>query len=263
MRDSDTRLLIAAAETAAEIATRHFGRDPRTWEKADQSPVTEADLDVDTALREVLTAARPDYGWLSEETPDDPDRLRARRVFVVDPIDGTRTFLEGGRSWCHSLAVVEGGVPVAAVVYQPLRQRMWVAEARGGARLNDTRLRVADRRQADGAQVLAGRPTLDPARWPGGLPLLGRHYRPSLAYRLALVAEGRFDAMVTLMPAWEWDIAAGALILGEAGGTVTDRAGAPLRFNAPGRRTNGVLAAGPALHDALLQGLTGTTAPAR
>ena len=117
MPEPDLALLRDAAKAAGEIATKHFRKDPEAWDKgAGQGPVTEADIEVDTMLREELTAARPDYGWLSEETADNATRLDRERVFVVDPIDGTRAFMDGKTGFSHALAVVEQGVPVAAVV---------------------------------------------------------------------------------------------------------------------------------------------------
>ena len=110
---ADVPLLVDAARAAGEIALSFFRRDPKVYTKTDQSPVTEADLAVDAYLRETLQAARPDHGWLSEETADTADRLSRRRVFVVDPIDGTRAFIRGEDSWSVSLAVVEDGIAVA------------------------------------------------------------------------------------------------------------------------------------------------------
>jgi myo-inositol-1(or 4)-monophosphatase len=248
---TDLPLLIDAARAAGEIARRHWRADPQVWDKGAEGPVTEADLAVDRHLRGALLAARPGYGWLSEETPDDASRLAAEHAFIVDPIDGTRAFLAGETSWAHSLAISEGGSITAAVVYLPVEAKLYAAAAGQGATLNGTPLRVASAPSPDGARVLANRAALDPAHWREGLPRIDRHFRPSLAYRLALVAEGRFDAMLTFRPAWEWDIAAGALLVGEAGGAATDRRGAALRFNTPDRRLDGVVAAGHDLHGAL------------
>ena len=250
----DLALLIEAAQGAGRIAARYFREEPETWEKPDGTgPVTEADLAVDGMLRDRLCAARPGYGWLSEETPDNPERLGANRVFVVDPIDGTRAFIEGSSAFSHSLAVVEAGTVIAAVVYLPIRGKLYAAAKGGGATLNDAPIRASDAMELHKAEVLATKHTLSPAHWPRGVPPVTRAYRPSLAYRMALVGEGRFDAMVTFRATWEWDIAAGALIIEEAGGRVTDATGAALAFNRKVPQVPGVLAAGGALHGPLLQ----------
>ncbi len=253
MPETDLSLLIDAAQDAGEIARRFVGNDLDISHKdADNSPVTAADLAVNRMLEDKLRHARPDYGWLSEESPDNAARLSAEALFVIDPIDGTRSFIEGSRTWAHALAVVRDGRVEAAVVYLPLRDKLYAASLGHGARLNGRPIGVSRRAESDGAEVLATRPSVDPRHWPGGLPDLRRSHRPSLAYRLSLVAEGRYDAMVTFRPSWEWDIAAGALILTEAGARVTDRRGGALRFNNPHPQTDGVLAANPALHGALL-----------
>lgn len=256
MPGSDLSLLIDAAKAAGAEARRHFRGDLEIRHKeGDGSPVTQADLAVNRVLEAMLRPARPDYGWLSEESPDRAARLTRDRVFIVDPIDGTRSFIEGSETWAHALAVVNRGVVEAAVVYLPVRDKLYAAAAGGGARLNGLPIAVGRHAGADDASILAARPALEDRHWPGGLPRLDRSYRPSLAYRLSLVAEGRYDSMLTLRPTWEWDIAAGALILSEAGARITDRRGGPLRFNNPHPQTDGVLAANPALHAALLDRL--------
>ncbi|MFD1196678.1 inositol monophosphatase family protein [Seohaeicola saemankumensis] len=253
MPATDLDLLIAAAQAAGQLATSFSGPTAKRWDKdAGAGPVTEADLAVDRLLRERLTGARPDYGWLSEETPDSPDRLDRARVFIVDPIDGTRSFIDGSATWAHSLAVAEDGQITAAVVFLPLKNKLYTAAAGQGACLNGNPIRASAPDGISGASMLAARPVYDPGNWRGNaVPAMERHHRPSLAYRLSLVAEGRFDAMLTLRPSWEWDIAAGALILQEAGARTTDRTGAALRFNNPHPQVNGVLAAGDRLHRAL------------
>ena len=256
MPGSDLDLLTQAAEEAGRIATRarRRGLDPEM--KPDGAgPVTEADLATDRYLRETLLAARPDHGWLSEETPDDPARLATARQFIVDPIDGTRAFIEGSRDWAHSLAIAEAGEIVAAVVHLPDRGALYAAERGGGATLNGAPLRVSDRSAAEGATVLANRGSVEPRLWPGGLPPFRRTFRSSLAYRLCLVAEGRFDAMVSLRPTWEWDVAAGALIVAEAGGRAAEPDGAPLAFNTSRAQSRSGIVAGGALFPVLRRAL--------
>jgi len=251
--EHDLALLRAVAVEAGRIATGFFGGTYISQDKPDNAgPVTEADLAVNRMLEDRLRAARPDYGWLSEETEDTADRLAHKRVFIVDPIDGTRNFIEGGKSWSHSLAVVEEGRVIAAVVFLPMRDRLFAASRGGGATLNDAPIYGSSRSDLSGATLLSTRPVMKPEFWKNGLvPTVERVYRPSLAYRLALVAQGRFDAMITLRDSWEWDIAAGALLLEEAGAMVSDRHGAGLVFNNPRPMLSGVVAAGTGMHGAL------------
>ncbi len=262
MPASDLPLLIEAAHEAGEVALTYAGETARRWDKPDGAgPVTEADLAVNETLAHRLRGARPDYGWLSEETEDSPDRLAAERVFIIDPIDGTRSFIEGSGTWALSLAVAERGQPTAAVIYLPRRDLLYAAAAGEGASLNGVAIQVSRQRDLASASVLAARPGLAPEHWRDGkVPRFRRAHRPSLAYRLARVAEGRFDAMFTLRPSWEWDIAAGDLILREAGARTSDKSGAALRFNNPVPQVNGVVAANPALHARLISALAGDKA---
>lgn len=250
MPATDLTLLIDAAHEAGRIATGFTGTTARKWDKPDGAgPVTEADLAVNEMLEDRLQSARPDYGWLSEETEDNADRLDRKRVFIVDPIDGTRSFVEGSDTWAHALAVVEDGIVTAGVVYLPLRDLMYVASVGQGAFLNGTRIAPSDLDDLNLADMLATRPNMDPAHWrDADVPTFTRSHRPSLAYRMALVAQGLFDGMLTFRPSWEWDIAAGDLILREAGAICTDQTGAQMRFNNRHPQVNGVVAAGPKLH---------------
>lgn len=252
----DLVLLIEAAQAAGRIAMRFWRQAPKSWDKGgEHGPVSEADLAVNAALHDRLMAARPGYGWLSEETPDDTARLARDRVFVLDPIDGTRAFLAGEDGFSISLAVVQAGRPVAGVVHLPAKGRTYAAGADGPATRDGVPIGCSQRAEVTGADVLTSRAALAPEHWPGGVPDLKRSFRTSLAYRLCLAAEGRHDAMLTLRDTWEWDIAAGVLIAERAGCRVTDRRGRPLRFNAAHPQVDGVVAANPVLHLALIGGL--------
>lgn len=253
----DLPLLIDAARMAGRVATSFVGKTARSWDKADDAgPVTEADLAVNDMLQTSLRAARPDYGWLSEESEDTADRLSRDRVFIIDPIDGTRSFVEGSNTWAHSIAVAENGVITAAAVYLPLRKRLYAAALGQGATLNGMPLAASRNTHMESSTILAARPAMLSRYWKSGVePQFKRSYRPSLAYRLALVGAGRFDGMITLRRSWEWDIAAGALIVSEAGGAITDQTGQPLRFNNPDPRLNGVVAASTTVQPALIDAL--------
>lgn len=253
---TDLDLLIDAARASGDIAMRYFKDAPEVWEKSDgQGPVTEADLYVNRQLAADLRSARPEYGWLSEETEDGHERTGDEHVFIVDPIDGTRAFLEGSKDWAHSLAIVRRGTPVAAVVYLPVRDALYAAALGAGATLNGAPLNVASNKPMEAATVLSSKLNVAPKYWSGAVPPFKRTFRSSLAYRMALVAEGRFDAMVTLRPTWEWDVAAGSLIVTEAGGTVSDQTGKAPLFNNSHPQINGMVAGG-GIHAALVAALT-------
>ena len=253
MPERDLALLVEAAEQAGRIAMGYWKHAPRVWDKADGAgPVTEADLAVNQMLATHLRGARPGYGWLSEETPDTSDRLASDRVFIIDPIDGTRAFVAGEAQFAHAIAVAEAGHVIAGVVFLPAKRLLYAATADGPATLNGQPIRASDRSAITGASVLATAPAFAPDIWPGGVPDMTRHFRASLAYRVCLVADGSFDAMLTVRPAWEWDIAAATLIAERAGARVSDRHGKDLAFNRPDPRSQGVFAAAPALHMALM-----------
>lgn len=252
---ADLQLLIDAAHEAGRIATPFVNADPEIWDKPDGAgPVTEADLAVNRMLETELQAARPDYGWLSEESPPDGERLNRDRVFIIDPIDGTRSFIEGSQTWAHSLAIAERGKVVAGVVFLPMRNKLYTGALGLGAHLNDRPLLPSKHSDLETASVLAARPVMQEKHW-HVIPEFKRSHRPSIAYRLSLVAEGQFDAMVTLRPSWEWDIAAGAIILEEAGAVTSDKTGEGLQFNNADPRQAGMLTANQQLHGQILKAL--------
>lgn len=255
MPANDLDLLIQAARVAGDIARPFFEGENRVWDKGNDDPVTEADLAVNTHLAETLQSARPGYGWLSEETEDTDARLGKSRVFIIDPIDGTRAFVAGEKTWAHSIAITEDGAPIAGVVYLPMLDLMFAATRGQGASLNGAPIAASNVSDTDGATVLASRPAFAEKHWPHGVPGFKRHFRPSLAYRLCLVAQGRFDAMLTIRDSWEWDIAAGALIASEAGAGTSDRFGHGLVFNHSHPKSQGVVVAGKALHGQIIDAL--------
>jgi len=245
----DLDLLIRAAEAAGELAMQYWKRAPKYWDKGgDAGPVSEADLAVNELLAHMLCKARPDYGWLSEESQDDPVRLSAHRLFVVDPIDGTRAFLSDEPGFAHAIAVVEDGEVIAGVVHLPVFEDTYSATRGGIARLNGQPIRAAQTEALDDSSLLASKICDAPENWRNARPDYRRFFRPSLAWRLCLVAEGRFDASLTVRPTWEWDVAAASLIANCAGVVVTDRHGIAPGFNNASAQIEGLLAAPPALH---------------
>lgn len=252
----DLELLRTCAVTAGIIAAGYFRRDLKTWTKANASPVTEADILVDKFLNTALCAARPDYGWLSEETADNDERLTAKRVFIIDPIDGTRGFIRGDDGWTISLAVVEDGRPIAGVVYAPARDEMYDAHVEGGARLNGTRL--TRRPLPRPGPVIPAPGAVHAELQAAGLDYVRGPHLPSLAYRLVQIASGGLDAVVVRRGSQDWDIAGAAIILAECGIGFEDVCAGPIMFNGADVR-HGALAAHsemslkPALHKALVK----------
>ncbi|MFN0194221.1 MAG: 3'(2'),5'-bisphosphate nucleotidase CysQ [Aestuariivirga sp.] len=248
----DLALLIRAAQGAGEIAMQYWRNSPRAWDKADGAgPVTEADMAVNVYLETLLRTARPDYGWLSEESPDDGGRAKCEHVFIVDPIDGTRSFIAGEQIFAHAIAVSRGGKITAGVVYLPALGKLYAAALGGAATLNGEVIHAGTAVNLSRPSILTGKPSLAADRWLGGPPELDRHFRPSLAYRLCLVADGSFDGVLSFRPCWEWDIAAGSLIAQAAGAMATGPHGQTLMFNVhPDPRSAGLWAAGADLHAA-------------
>jgi myo-inositol-1(or 4)-monophosphatase len=254
--DSDDRdLLVASVREAGAIARKYFGGRYKSWHKSRGNPVTEADIEIDAFLKEKLLAARPDYGWLSEETADDPARLTKQCIFVVDPIDGTYGFLKGRPHFTIVAAVVTQGRPVAAAVYNPITEEMFEAAAGRGSHTSGAPLKVSAKSDFAHSRLLAGRDFVDDPHWRTPWPPLTVESRSSIAYRMGLVARGDFDAMISLSDKSDWDLAAGDLIVREAGGRVSSQSGETLRYNQPRPVQSGVVCAGPALHERLLERL--------
>ena len=232
---------------AGRIAEARCGSGFRRWEKVPGQPVCEVDLEVDAFLREHLAALDPEAGWLSEETIDSSDRIERRRLWVVDPIDGTRDYLRGRPGWSVSVALVEDRVPVIAVLAAPARGEIWSASKGGGAWRNGEGLRVSGRSELAGARV----PADQLASADSDLVTVAKPN--SIALRIALVAAGEADLVATMKWGFEWDIAAAALIASEAGAIVTGAFGQPLTFNTASGALFGVLAATPAIHAAMVE----------
>jgi len=247
---ADLDLIRDAASEAARIAMSFFCKTPEVWMKEGSSPVSEADYAVDRFLREELTKARPDYGWLSEETADSPGRLGAKRTFVVDPIDGTRAFLDRRKTWCVSIAVVEDGVPIAGVLDCPALEEIYWASETGPAYQNGRAISV--RESLERPEV--GGPKTIFNMLPDTLRdrVATTSYIPSLAYRIALLAGGNLDAALVKPNSHDWDLAAADLILRQAGGRVVDEYGRRLAYaGADVRHDMLVAGSGPLLSEIL------------
>ncbi len=242
----------AAALEAGEILRRHFrDRGFEVGSKGRDNPVTSADLEADAALRERLCRAFPDYGWLSEETADDGARLSRRRVWIVDPLDGTKEFIKGIPEFVVAIALAEEGQPILGVTYNPIKRELFWAARGAGCHLDGAPVHVTAAAGLTGAVVLASRSETARGEWRAYQDQIIANPIGSVAYKLALVAAGKADGTFTATPKSEWDIASGAALLAEAGGVMTDIHGHSIRFNRKQVKLDGFVAAGPALHAAL------------
>jgi myo-inositol-1(or 4)-monophosphatase len=243
--------LVDAVHEAGALALNMFGRELKTWTKAGNSPVCEADIAVDRLLRDRLTAAAPDYGWRSEESGDDPARLAAKRVWIVDPIDGTRDYIGGRADWTIAAALVDTGRPVLGVIFAPAQEALFTAVAGRGASLNGTTIRASAGSKLEGARVAGPRRHLDQLAalvpWIEMVPKIH-----SLALRLARVAQGTLDIAFASASSRDWDLAAADLLVHEADGALTDIEGRVLTYNRADPVHEALVAAGHSRHRALL-----------
>lgn len=229
---SDLELIIDAARQAGNVALGYFRQSPEVWWKNEgRSPVSAADFAANEILETLLRAARPDYGWLSEESDDDAGRLERETLFVVDPIDGTRAFIAGQDTWCVSVAVVHRGRPVAGVLVAPAFGEEFAAIADGPAIKNGVPIHVADRAPGDPLRLAVAEDMLARLAPPFVREVERIKHVPSLAYRLAMVADGRIDGTLVKRNSHDWDLAAADLILERAGGSLVDLAGERLIYN--------------------------------
>lgn len=249
--DLPIEAVISAAREVGDNALSHW-RDLRSggaidqWKKPDQSLVSVVDLETDRRLKAILQAIDPEAGWLSEESVDNPARLDTRRIWCVDPIDGTRDFLSGRDGWAVSIALVEDGLPHLGILYAPARDQVWVAARGHGASVNGRAIHCGHRTMLAGARV----PATSLPRVDADLTMVERPN--SIALRMAMVADDCADLVATLIWGFEWDIAAASLIVAEAGGRVSDAFGAPLRFNKQRADAFGLIACVPQIHDAVV-----------
>ena len=264
-RRPDLELALRAVSAAAEPIMAAFGTDAEVRYKGPDQPVTDADLEADAVLRERLTGARPEYGWLSEESADRPDRLERARVWIVDPIDGTRSYVAGYPEFAVSVALAEAGSPVIGVIYNPAQGHVLWAAAGGGAwslerwhgepmamegEPDARRLTLTER---DGAEpvLLASRSERSDGEFEPFEDDWTVREVGSTTWKLAGVALGR-GAYISRGPKSEWDVAAGMLIVEEAGGVVTDLKDRAIPLNRPAPYVHGVVAGSEAAHARLL-----------
>jgi myo-inositol-1(or 4)-monophosphatase len=241
----------AAIEAARPVFSRFTPGTIAAEYKIGHDPVTEADRALDAVLRENLQ--RDGEGWLSEETADNASRLGKQRVWIVDPLDGTREFVEGLPEFCVSIGFVENGMPVAGGIYNPATKETFVGAVDSGVLYNGQPARSSQRSSLDGALILASRSEVKRGEWKqfeGGPFKI--HPMGSVAYKLALVSAGLADATFTLTPKNEWDVVAGAALVQSAGGFVSTLEKTPLTANRRDPLLSGLLASGPLLKENLL-----------
>jgi myo-inositol-1(or 4)-monophosphatase len=250
---AEWRCVRAALTAAGDLALSHFRAGGERWFKGPGQVVTAADVEIDRLLHERLIGAFPDDAWLSEERADDQTRLQRRRVWVVDPIDGTRAFANGLPEFAISIALLVEGAPVLGAVVNPATGECFEAERGCGAWQAGLRLRVSAHDRLEGARLLSTRTEMRRRHWPALMPEAAFTDLSSLAYKLALVAAGRFDGLISRRASHDWDLAAAQLLIDQAGGVLTTADGAHLALNQPELRHAGLVAAGTeALHRALL-----------
>jgi myo-inositol-1(or 4)-monophosphatase len=249
-RSAALRRIEAALDAAVDVLQGFRAETVRVEHKPGAGPVTEADRAVNDLLVRMLPAE--DEGWLSEESRDDHARLQKRRVWAVDPLDGTREFVAGIPEWCVSVGLIEDGRPVAGGVANPATGEVFLGSVDAGVTYNGRPAGVSARPSLEGAVVLASRSEFDRGEWER---FRGAAFtvRPvgSVAYKLALVAAGRADATWTLVPKHEWDVAAGAALVLAGGGQAYARDGSVPRFNQPRPKLTGLIAHSPALRPAV------------
>ncbi|WP_296580328.1 3'(2'),5'-bisphosphate nucleotidase CysQ [Xanthobacter sp.] len=251
--DAFARRMVDTVAEAGEMARSMFAAGVKTWTKGNDSPVTEADMAVDAFLRQHLTALDPAAGWLSEESADTPARLSASRLWVVDPIDGTRAFMAAGNDWAVSVALVVEGRPVAAALFAPATDEMFTAMAGTGAFRNGRPLAIAAPARLEGARVAGPPADLDRIARAARIERLPRVR--SLALRLARVATGEIDVALAGGNSNDWDLAAADLVVSEAQGRLTGHDGVALRYNAPVPSHTPLVCAGAPLHQAALEAM--------
>jgi len=251
---SELELLEANVREAGALARELSLKPLEIQSKGEAGPVTNVDKAVDAMLELRFLSKRPDYGWLSEETPDKPEyRVGKARTFMLDPIDGTAALIAKVPQWTISVGILEGNRAYAGVIYNPMTDEMFTGAVGHGAWHNGRPMKVSDATCLEGARMIGPKSRFADKRWPTPWPKMDVIERQSIAYRMALVAAGMGDA--TLLFGWkhEWDIAGGAAIIEAAGGSVTDLWGDPLRFNNENPRVPGVAAAGAGLHPLLIE----------
>ena len=245
-------LLSTSVREAGTIALSMLGAPINTWTKGESSPVSDADIAVDRLLRERLSTAGSDIAWLSEESADDPSRLAASHVWIVDPIDGTRAYLTGSADWAVSAALVHNGRPIIACLYAPVTEEFFMAVANRGATCNGAAIATTSGASLANARIAGPRGLLDRLAVVAP-PFTVLPRVRSLALRLARVAQGACDIAIAGGNSHDWDLAAADLLVHESGGALTPVGGSTVIYNRPVPRHGILLAAGKDRHAVLIE----------
>lgn len=253
--NQQTQDTIAIVREAGQAVMRFYRASFTVRDKSPDNPVTEADIASDTLLKQRLGALLPSAGWLSEETADNPARLERRLLWVVDPIDGTKEFVMGIPEFSISVALVDEGLPVLAVVFNPATGELFVAEKGQGVWCNGERVGVSGREQLSGSLIDASRSEIKRGEFDPFKGIVELRITGSIAYKLARVASGQADGTWSRGPKHEWDICAGALLVQEAGGVCVDLDNNPFQFNKSWPKVNGIIADNGHLHQEIVTSL--------
>lgn len=249
MWERELEVAVDAARRAGQVVREVYERPFEVQHKSHDNPVTEADLRANECIQAAIVAAFPADGWLSEETRDSHERLGRRRVWIVDPLDGTKEFTQHIPEFCICIALVDDGEPVVGVSYNPVTDEMFAAARGHGLHVNGVAARCTRTAEVAAARVLASRSEDKRGEWDPYKALMRVELTGSVAFKLALIAAGRADGTFSLTPKHEWDVCAGAALILEGGGRITDCHGAPLRFNSEKPLLPGIIATNAALFE--------------
>lgn len=253
---NDLEIAKDAAKKAGALIMSYFNKPLEIIEKSHNNPVTEADFKSDELLNKLLLGARPDYAWLSEESIDDGSRFEKSKIWMIDPIDGTRAFIKGLPHFSISIGLVENGEVVLGVIYNPATQEMFYASKNNGAFKNDVQIFASQTKDLLGAKMLGDAHMFQSKSWPKPWPQMDINQRNSIAYRMALVASGEFDCAIATAPKHYWDVAAGTIIIQEAKGKVTDHKGRDFHFDQTNSLERSLAATNIMLYDDIISRLS-------
>ena len=250
---SEHNLVKESILEAGKLALKWFKKDPEQWKKDDGSLVSKADIEINDLLNKLLKNKNPEFGWLSEENEDDKSRLNKKITFVVDPLDGTKAFLEGKKEFSISVAIIKNGLPISGIVFSPSTGEMFEAEKNKGSWKNNKKVIISKYNRLEKCKMIAFKPMFSHPAWKEPWPKMDVENRNSIAYRMALVASGQYDAMMALNSKNDWDIAAGDLLISESGGIVTLHTNKKIIYNTENTKKPSVIGTNKAIHEKIIK----------